>query len=74
MMSLPLVRTLRVPFPNRAAAERSAAGSRGFLLRIVDAIAESNRRKAEREIARFIARNGGELTDDLERRIPRLLP
>jgi hypothetical protein len=42
---------------------------RGFLLRIVDAVADSNRRKAEREIARFIERNGGRITDRLERAI-----
>ncbi|HEX2136258.1 MAG TPA: hypothetical protein VHG30_10190 [Microvirga sp.] len=74
MTSLPLVRTLRVPVSSRAGAEPGRAPRRGILLRIVDAIAESNRRKAEREIALFLARRGGQLTDDLERRIARSLP
>ena len=51
--------------PSRGAAP----ARRPLLLRIVDAIGESNRRKADREIARFIARNGGCLTDTVERRI-----
>ncbi len=39
--------------------------------RIVEAVADWNRRKAEREIAAFVARNGGKLTDSLERLIER---
>jgi hypothetical protein len=34
---------------------------RNLLLRIVDAIGETNRRRAEREIARFVARHGSQL-------------
>jgi hypothetical protein len=34
-------------------------------------VADWNRRKAEREIAAFVARNGGKLTDSLERLIER---
>lgn len=45
---------------------------RNLFLRVVDAIAASNRRKAEREIAGFIARNGGRLTDNLEREVVRI--
>jgi hypothetical protein len=41
---------------------------RPLLSRILDAVAQSNRRKADREIARVIARNGGVLTDALELR------
>ncbi len=37
--------------------------------RIAHAIAESNDRRAKREIARFVALNGGFFTDDVERRI-----
>ena len=33
---------------------------RNLLLRIVDAIGETNRRRAEREIALFLARHGGQ--------------
>jgi hypothetical protein len=42
---------------------------RSLFLRIIDAIAESNRRKGEWEIPRYIARNGGQLTDRMEREI-----
>jgi hypothetical protein len=49
--------------------EGAPPARRPLVLRIVDAIAESNRRKASREIARFVARNGGCLTDAVERRI-----
>jgi hypothetical protein len=75
MVSLPIV-PLITPAPTFSRhqpqrARRAQRARRGLFLRIVDAIAESNRRKAEREIARFIARNGGRLTDSLEREIER---
>lgn len=54
--------------PTLAPARSRARASRNFLLRIVD-IADSNRREAERDIARIIARHGGQLTDRLERDI-----
>ena len=41
----------------------------GILRRIVDAIAQSRQRQADREIAGFIARSGGQLTDEVERRM-----
>ncbi len=46
---------------------------RGLFLRFIDAFAEANQRKAEREVAEYIRRNGGALTDDLERSIERSL-
>jgi hypothetical protein len=46
----------------------------GILRRIFDAILnamhESRRRQAEREIANFVALQGGRMTDDLERESP----
>ena len=50
---------------------RTAASpqTRSLLLRFVDAIAASNQRRAEREIARFFARNGDRLTDEMERAV-----
>ena len=49
----------------------------GILRRIfgamLDAMHESRRRQAEREIANFVARQGGRLTDDLEREMTRRL-
>ena len=49
--------------------EGAAPARRPLFRRIVDAIGAANRRKADREIARFVARNGGYLTDAVERRI-----
>lgn len=43
----------------------------GLLHRIVDAVAQANQRRAERVIAAYVARNGGKLTDSLERGIER---
>ena len=49
----------------------------GILRRIFDAIRdamhEPHRRQAEREIANFVARRGGRVTDDLEREMMRRL-
>ena len=40
-----------------------------LLRRFLDALMESRQRAADREIARYIALNGGQLTDETERRI-----
>jgi hypothetical protein len=37
--------------------------------RVADAVAAANERRANREIARFVARNGGLFNDEMERRI-----
>jgi hypothetical protein len=42
-------------------AAPSKQSKRNLFLRIVDAIGETNRRRAEREIACFLARCGGQL-------------
>ena len=55
-------------FASFATPERNAHRA-GILWRIFDAIFESRQRHAELEIARFIARSGGRLTDDVERRL-----
>ena len=69
MVSLPIAPLIvTAPTHSQPQPER---GRRGLFRRIIDAIAASNRRKAEREIARFIARNGGRITDSLEREIER---
>jgi hypothetical protein len=41
-------------------AAPSQQRKRNLFLRIVDAIGETNRRRAEREIALFLARQGGQ--------------
>jgi hypothetical protein len=43
--------------------------ARQFITSLADAITDANERRANREIARFIARNGGFITDDVERQI-----
>jgi hypothetical protein len=45
----------------------------GVLRRIFDAIFESRQKQADRDIARFLARSGGRLTDDIEREITQRL-
>jgi hypothetical protein len=44
---------------------------RGLLRRLLDAMMESRRRQADREIARFLANSGGKFTDEVEREIER---
>jgi hypothetical protein len=52
-----------------APEHRAVAGRAGLLRRVFDAVFESRQRHADREIAHFIARSGGRLTDDIERRM-----
>jgi len=46
-----------------------AAPRRGVLRRLLAALAESREKQAEREVASYLARTGGRLTDDIERQI-----
>lgn len=55
-------------FTPYAPAARETA-HRGILLRMFDAMFESRLRKAEREIAAYIAHSGGRLTDSIEREL-----
>jgi hypothetical protein len=48
-----------------------APSHRSLFARVLDAISDSNRRKADREVARYIERNGGKLTDEIERAVER---
>ena len=58
------------PFaPAVAGAEK--APRKSLWRRLLDAIIESRQRRAEREIARFLANHGGLLTDDMEREMMR---
>jgi hypothetical protein len=45
------------------------ANKPGILRRIFGAIFETRQEQIEREIARFVARSGGRITDDIERKI-----
>ena len=70
--------TRRLPWPTRpttceftrhydpAARE---AGHRGLLRRAYDAFQASRQRKADREVAAYIERSGGHLTDSVEREL-----
>lgn len=70
---------LSIPFhlplarEDRAAPAAPAARKPGLLTRLLDAVVESQQRRAEREIERLIYASGGRLTDSVERDIERLL-
>ncbi|HZT25052.1 MAG TPA: hypothetical protein VFA57_05040 [Pseudolabrys sp.] len=44
---------------------------RNFLLRLLDAVEETNRHRAEQEVARYLGGHGGKFTDESEREIGR---
>lgn len=50
-------------------AARVSRPKRRLWRRIFQAMMEARQRQAEREIARYIERNGGKFTDSLERQI-----
>jgi hypothetical protein len=62
-------------FRDQASATGSNAVARkaGLLRRIFDAIVEQRQKQADRDIARFLARSGGRLTDDMEREMTQRL-
>ena len=62
-------------FRDKASATKSHAGANkaGVLRRIFDAISEPRQKQADRDIARFLARSGGRLTDDMEREMTQRL-
>jgi hypothetical protein len=55
------------------AATEAKPARKPFWRAVLDSIAASRERRAEREIAAFIERHGGQLTDDMEREIMRHL-
>ena len=54
---------------HKGALGHGAATGAGLLRRVFDALFESRQRQSDREIAGFLARSGGRLTDDIERRM-----
>jgi hypothetical protein len=64
-----------VPYFGDKASTRSnaVANEAGVLRRIFDAIIEPRQKQADRDIARFLARSGGRLTDDMEREMTQRL-
>ena len=70
MSSVALYRDFDLRRPAGPVPERAPARAhRGILRRILAAIERSHQRRVEREAARFIAKHGGRLTDDLERQL-----
>lgn len=61
-----LPRSLTVP---KITPRAKSGFLRGFFLRLLDAIEQSNRRRAEREIANYLGTH--KFTDDTEREIER---
>jgi hypothetical protein len=57
--------------PSSTVDATDGAPRAGLFRRFFDALVESRQRTAEREIERFIERNGGVLTDRLERELGR---
>ena len=57
----------------RTAARTAVAKRGGIWRRIFDAISESRRRHADREVAAFIERSGGRMTDNIEFQISQRL-
>ena len=55
----------------QSATSAKLPAKRGFWKRLVDAVAESNRLRAEREIALYLRHSGGKFTDETEREIER---
>jgi hypothetical protein len=54
--------------------ERTAKAAKPNLLRrIYDAVIESRQRRANLELAQFLVRSGGRLTDDIEREMTQRL-
>jgi hypothetical protein len=58
-----------VPFRSSTTVSEAAKPRRGILRRILNAIYESRRKKAELDIARFLERRGGRITDEIERQM-----
>jgi hypothetical protein len=63
------LRRVPVTEPTIAPARPHRGIVRRILRRIVAAIERSDQRRVEQEAARFIAKHGGRLTDDLERQL-----
>ena len=56
-----------------AAPEAEKTATKSLWRRVFDTLIESQQRRADREIARFIASHGGLFTDDMERQVMRRL-
>lgn len=57
--------------PRTTTSKQAPAAKRGPLRRLLDAIEQSNMKRAEREIGRFLDSHGRKFTDEAEREIER---
>lgn len=57
--------------PRNLALPEKLRAKRSVLRRLLDAIQQSNMRRAEREIARYLRGSGSKFTDETEREIER---
>ena len=55
------------PLPRASASRRPGVPRRPLLLRVMDAIMETNQRRAKGEIAAYVRRHGGAVYDHVER-------
>ena len=62
-----------LPAPVGATHKTSAGSRRSVWRRLLDALIDARMRRAEQEIALYLERTGGKLTDDVEREIERLV-
>jgi hypothetical protein len=62
---------LALALQDLALPQSGARKGKGFFARLLEAMAVSRQRDAEREIARYIAGSGGKFTDETEREIER---
>jgi len=61
-------------FADKASPKSNAVTKKpGVLWRIFDAIVDSRQKRADREIAGWLARSGGRITDDIEREMTQSL-
>jgi hypothetical protein len=55
--------------PSGNAKKQTAAGRRGLLCRLYDAIMDNRQQRANRDVEAFLARRGHRLTDGIEREL-----
>ncbi|HEY7247959.1 MAG TPA: hypothetical protein VH678_29175 [Xanthobacteraceae bacterium] len=60
-------------FVENASARSGIAKRPGVLRRVLDLLFESRQKQADRDIARFLSRSGGRLTDEMERELTQRL-
>jgi hypothetical protein len=60
-------------FGEEASSRDAASNKHGLLRRILNIMLESRQNQADRDMARFVIRSGGRLTDEIEREMTQRL-